>query len=150
MEVTFTLSLPRDGSSVAVVRRITSDALRVLRVAPEAVTDLEVAVSEACSNVLRHAAGDDDYSVRVRVTDDVAIIEVIDAGHGFDSADLGRGDAAPSAERGRGIQLMRALVDRVLFESRPESGTVVHLEKRLDLLGDSPLRQPAGGRHLDS
>lgn len=116
MEVTFTLSLQRDGSSVAVVRRITSD----------------------------------DYSVRVRVTDDVAIIEVIDAGHGFDSADLGRGDAAPSAERGRGIQLMRALVDRVLFESRPESGTVVHLEKRLDLLGDSPLRQPAGGRHLDS
>jgi hypothetical protein len=28
---------------------------------------------------------------------------------------------------------MRLLVDRLAFESRPEEGTVVHLQKRLEL-----------------
>ena len=40
-------------------------------------------------------------------------------------------EAEPSAEDGRGIQLMRALVDEVTFTSRPQVGTVVHLEKQL-------------------
>ncbi len=35
-------------------------------------------------------------------------------------------------ERGRGLVLMRALVDRVGFAPLEERGTVVSLEKRLD------------------
>ena len=51
-----------------------------------------------------------------------------------------------SAERGRGIALMRALADTVSFESRPQAGTVVHLVKRLDLDQSSPLRRLAPRR----
>lgn len=40
-----------------------------------------------------------------------------------------------SAERGRGVALMRALVDSIDFDSDPESGTVVHLVKQLTLAG---------------
>ena len=56
---------------------------------------------------------------------------MIDRGGGFDSTTKGLADAEPSAEDGRGIQLMRALVDKVTFTSRPQVGTVVHLEKQL-------------------
>ena len=55
-----------------------------------------------------------------------------DRGAGFDGSLPGLVDAEPSAEDGRGIQLMRALVDRVTFISRPHKGTVVRLEKELE------------------
>ena len=41
-------------------------------------------------------------------------------------------EADALAEEGRGIHLMRALVDTVVFTSRPHKGTVVHLEKKLE------------------
>jgi hypothetical protein len=44
---------------------------------------------------------------------------------------LGLAEADSTAEEGRGIHLMRALVDKVEFTSRPQTGTVVHLEKAL-------------------
>jgi hypothetical protein len=34
---------------------------------------------------------------------------------------------------------MRALVDRLEFQSRPTDGTVVHLEKRLSWASDAPI-----------
>lgn len=152
MEISFILGLPRDRLSVPVVRRITSDALRVLGADETCVLAIEVAVTEACSNVLKHAASDDDYSVHVGIDDSTVTIEVIDTGRGFDGADLGRGDAEHSAERGRGIQLMRALVDTVRFESRPEKGTVVHLEQSLTFVPGSAMQRLTSGsgeRSLD-
>ena len=49
------------------------------------------------------------------------------------------GDGLHAAERGRGVSLMRALVDNVRFESRPQAGTIVHLVKTLELEENSPL-----------
>ncbi len=43
-----------------------------------------------------------------------------------------------ASEGGRGVGLMRALVDRIEFISKPEAGTVVHLEKTLHLDDDGP------------
>ena len=73
--------------------------------------------------------------------DDCCVIEVIDAGRGFDADQLGHAEADPGAEEGRGILLIRTLVDRVNFRSRPERGMVVHLEKRLRLSEGSPLQR---------
>jgi anti-sigma regulatory factor (Ser/Thr protein kinase) len=47
--------------------------------------------------------------------------------------------ALPTESGGRGIALMEQLMDQTQFESPPESGTVVHLQKRLNLTDDSPL-----------
>jgi hypothetical protein len=41
---------------------------------------------------------------------------------------------------------MRALVDRVHFDSRPSVGTVVHLEKRLEWHDDSVIKTLTEGR----
>ncbi len=146
MQITFTLCLPRDELSVPVVRQIVAQSLGVLGVTPASVSDIEVALTEACSNVLRHSGGDDVYEVLVGLDDAQAVIEVVDTGRGFDAAGLGHTDAVPSAERGRGIQLMRALVDSVHFVQREEKGTVVHLEKRLSWAEDAPIGRLAGAR----
>jgi len=117
--------------------------MEVLGVDMKCQHDLEVALTEACTNVLTHSGPGDDYEVVVGIDDDACVIEVVDKGHGFDSENLGFSDANPSAERGRGIQLMRALVDKVTFTSKPERGTIVHLEKELTWYDGSPAQRLA-------
>ena len=46
-----------------------------------------------------------------------------------------------TAESGRGLDLIRALVDRVKFISKPEEGVIVHLEKELEFDDDHPVRK---------
>lgn len=139
MEIRFTLQLPRDALSVPVVRRVLNSSMRTLGVKEECLADIEVALTEACTNVLDHAAQGDEYEVVAGLNDAACVIEVLDRGHGFDAEKLGHLDAEPTAEEGRGIQLIRALVDRVHFRSRPETGTIVHLEKQLLFEDESPV-----------
>ena len=131
MELKLTLAMPRDEYSVPVARRVLARSLEVLGVEESVVADIELALTEACTNVLDHAAETDEYEVSAGLDGTVCVIEVIDRGGGFDSAAKGLVEADPTAEDGRGIQLMRALVDKVTFTSRPQVGTVVHLEKQL-------------------
>lgn len=134
MVITFSLSLPRDEASVPVVRRLCKSALDDLGVEDSCVGDIELAVTEACTNVLKHAHGTADiYETTVEISDNECTIRVIDSGQGFDANAEGRGEQIDDAEDGRGIFLIRALVDNVRFISRPEEGTIVHLEKSLEL-----------------
>ena len=139
MQITLSLVLPRDGRSVPIARHIAGTALREAGVAEDCIHDTEVALSEACTNVLRHAGPGDEYEVSADVDDQQCTIRVIDTGRGFDAESLRSLRAAASAEEGRGMELMRALVDRAQFVSRPEAGTVVRLEKSLTLRPDSLL-----------
>ncbi len=139
MTIVFTLCLPRDRASVPVVRHLLRSSMDKLGVAPECLSDIELAVTEACTNVLQHSTGHEEYEVSVEVNETMCEIRVTDAGQGFDHESIAP-NAPESAESGRGIQLMKALVDRVHFLSRPEAGTIVHLEKELELQDSSILR----------
>jgi len=129
VQITLTLSLPRDELTVPVARHIASNAMEEIGVDEETVQDIAVALTEACTNVLRHSGPGEEYQVSFEVDEDDCTIRVKDTGRGFDSTSLGMEHADVSAEQGRGIELMRALVDQVRFTSKPEDGTVVHLEK---------------------
>lgn len=140
MNIVFSLNLPKDSTSVPVVRRISREALSSLGVLDGCISEIEVALSEACTNVLKHVEGTEDaYEVTVEVNEQLCEIRVIDTGNGFDHESEGRTHADNAAEGGRGIFLMRAMVDNIEFTSAPESGTVVRLTKKLDLDNDSVL-----------
>lgn len=143
MEIKVTLQLPRDALSVPVVRRVFATSMHTLGVETDCIEDIEVALTEACTNVLDHANGDEEYEVTAQLDGSVCTILVVDTGAGFDAAQLGHSDADPSAEDGRGIQLIRALVDHVHFGSKPDDGTVVRLEKALQFRDGSPIQQLA-------
>jgi serine/threonine-protein kinase RsbW len=130
MEIKFTLALPRDELSVPIVRRILKGSLTTLGVTEDCISDIEIALSEACSNVLKHADGEAEYEVACGVEGTMCRIEVADRGIGFKAQD-DLLEQSMTAEDGRGIALMRALVDGVRFEQKPGDGTVVHLEKQL-------------------
>ena len=141
MEINLGLLLPRDELTIPVARHICRHAMREVGVHEECVGDIEVALTEACTNVLEHSGPGHEYEVQVTMDERACVIRVIDTGRGFDGDAVGHDGSDPAAEGGRGIELMRALVDRVNFEPRAEAGTVVRLEKRLAVHDGSPLRQ---------
>lgn len=133
------LGLPGEALSIPVIRRVLGDALQTLGVADTCVGDIEVAVSEACTNAFDHTGPGDAYEVVAAIDGVNCILKVVDRGAGFDEAVLTGNEESLEAEHGRGIQLMRALVDEVSFDSRPDEGTVVYLQKELSWREGTPL-----------
>lgn len=140
VDMSLGLCLPRDALSVPVVRRIATQSLRSVGFLDEDVDDVELALTEACSNVLKHSKAHEEYEVRTSLTDTVLVIEVLDTGgEGFESHHLGHDDALEEAETGRGIQLMRALVDDVRFSYVAGRGSLVSMTKTLRYDAQSPM-----------
>lgn len=130
-------SLPRESGSVPIVRRLSAQALRAFGVDPDDIHDVELAITEACANVVEHAVDGDSYEVTVELAADHCAITVLDRGSGFDHTTLPEAD--PDSEDGRGIFLMQALVDKLAFTEEPQTGAVVHMVKSLRYDGSHPL-----------
>lgn len=121
------LELPASPEYLAVARERLAAFLARAPIAPEALFDLQVALSEACANVIRHARTP-HFTVRFVLCDKDVTVEVTDQGSGFDPAILDRAAAAGAAP-GHGFRLMRALTDRLDVETT-STGTTVRLVKR--------------------
>jgi len=84
IDVRFCLVFPREALSVPVMRRVLGDTLTRLGVDESSIDDLLLAVTEACTNVLRHAGTTRRYEVMARVGGNRCVLEVLDGGRGFD------------------------------------------------------------------
>jgi serine/threonine-protein kinase RsbW len=129
MRMSVRLNLPREVDSVPAVRRLLRCALATLRVDRQAGADLEIALTEACANVVKHASGAESFEVHLDVGQDHCAIDVVDDGSGFDPA--AASDASPdsASERGRGLFLIRALGENVRMQSSARTGSLIHFEK---------------------
>jgi len=127
--MTVRLDLPREAGSVPAVRRLLRSALAVLHVDHQTGDDLEIAISEACSNVIHHAGGTKSFEVHLEVADHHCAIDVRDEGSGFDPVEAGSESPGASSERGRGLFLIKALTENVRLQSSPRRGSLIHFEK---------------------
>jgi serine/threonine-protein kinase RsbW len=123
------LLLPRERHTVRAARALLERTLRSAGVAPDDVADLAVALSEACSNAVRHADGTPCYRVEILLDAKGCTITVTDEGSGFTAR--GTYMPPPAAEGGRGLALMAALVDRFEIESGTGVGSSLTMYKRL-------------------
>ena len=142
MRMSVRLNLPREVDSVPAVRRLLRCALSILHVDKQSGADLEIALTEACANVVKHAAGAEKFEVRLDVAADRCAIDVVDNGAGFDTAATNAATADSAApdvdgEHGRGLFLIRALSDNVRMSSSPRRGSLIHFEKTFALSGGS-------------
>jgi serine/threonine-protein kinase RsbW len=103
-------------------------ALAVLHIDRKSGDDLEIAITEACGNVVNHAAGE-TFEVSLDVADDRCTIDVRDRGAGFDTDAVETGAPDAGSERGRGLFLIRALSENVRLQSVPRQGSLIHFEK---------------------
>lgn len=83
-DVRFCLVFPRDAISVPVMRHVLGDTLRKLGLHEDSISDLLVAVTEACTNVLQHSGPGRGYEVVAIVGKNRCVLEVVDNGRGFD------------------------------------------------------------------
>ncbi|WP_019632081.1 ATP-binding protein [Actinomadura atramentaria] len=132
MKVVIEMTLPRDAGSAPLARHTLDASLRGLGVGPDARADIALALSEACANVIQHAHASQQYEVRARMDGIRCVVDVIDGGDRVDRASWERADAAPHAENGRGLQLIRACTEQLHISDRMHAdGSVVHFEKSL-------------------
>ncbi|HUQ62530.1 MAG TPA: ATP-binding protein [Acidimicrobiales bacterium] len=144
MRLTLSICLPRDSVSIPVSRHIIRDTLKQIGVTEECLADIAVAQSEACTNVVEHSGPGEEYEISVQIVDDYCIITVTDSGQGFDTSQPSA-EPVVLGEGGRGIDLMKALVDNVHFVTQPGSGTSVFLKKGLHFRDDPVVRRLARG-----
>ncbi|MDY2776817.1 MAG: anti-sigma factor antagonist [Collinsella sp.] len=122
-------SLPiREGmENLGYYRHKVVDMLSTTALSPDECFDTALAVGEALSNAYDHACVKGSTMTVIAFSDRV-VIEVSDRGCGFELAPDEEVEA--SMERGRGIKLMRMLVDSVEVARRVNGpGTVVRLVK---------------------
>jgi serine/threonine-protein kinase RsbW len=70
------------------MRRVLGDTLGRLGLDESSISDLLLAVTEACTNVLRHSGQGRGYEIIARVAGNRCLLEVVDRGRGFDPAAL--------------------------------------------------------------
>ena len=107
-----------------------------------ALYEIQLAVDEACANVVDHAyQGEDtgDIEVSCHLDAQILTVQVRDWGTGFNLAEVEEPDLeAPLEERslgGLGLFLVRQVMDEVQFTSDPEQGNELRMSKRLDIAG---------------
>lgn len=80
MDVKFSLVFPREPLSLGVMRGVLGDTLGALGVAPDCVSDILVAVTEACTNVVVHGGPARAYEVAARVGGSRCELDVVETG----------------------------------------------------------------------
>jgi serine/threonine-protein kinase RsbW len=123
---------PSAPRAVCAARRATRAFARRCGFGQWEISDIVLAVGEACNNAVEHGhVNGGQFTMRCRSDDDGAVtFEIEDSGGGFELD--GKGTALAPSERGvrgLGIFLMRCLMDDVQFTMN-EGGTTVRLMKR--------------------
>lgn len=112
------LTLPSRPENVALVRHVVAALAEALAMPPKLVEDIRLAVTEACTNVVRHAYRGTEGPLEVQVEPAAGCLTVT-------VADRGRGIAPnPDSEGpGLGLPLIAALSSSLEIEHSPETGS---------------------------
>jgi serine/threonine-protein kinase RsbW len=107
------LTIPAKPEYITLARLALSGLSRLRPLSEETLGDLKLAVTEACSNSVRHGYGEDGegvVEVLYELQPDRLVIEVADYGPGFDAAG-DRGNEETLVEGGLGIAIIKAVSD---------------------------------------
>lgn len=122
--VAVALTIPARAEYIALCRLALTGLALTSELSSEVVSDLKLALTEACSNSVRHAYDEGRegvVEVTYKLARDRIEVEVADDGSGFDPDVLERAQQALD-EGGLGIAIIRALTDEVDIGARPNGG----------------------------
>ncbi len=92
--------------------------------------DIALAAQEALKNIIQHACpADNNMHLECTADHDTISVEISDIGTGFDVGEVIDTPVPALANHGRGIPLIKGLMDTVTIVSEQE-GTVVRMEKK--------------------
>ena len=129
------LTIPAKAEYISLCRLALAGISRLRPFPGETLADLKLALTEACSNSVRHAYRDGREGVVEIVYDlrpDRLVIEVADEGSGFEPDEPGAADNGLS-ESGLGIAIIRSLADEFeLARGADGYGSRLRFAKRLE------------------
>jgi serine/threonine-protein kinase RsbW len=127
------LTIPAKAEYIVLSRLALSGLARARALEPALIADLKLALTEACSNVVRHAYKEQpagEVEVRYELDEDKLSVEVVDEGIGFDPAAAAAAAGDELDEGGLGISIIRAIVDELDIKSG-DSGSSLRFTKYL-------------------
>ena len=117
------LTLPARPENVAVVRHVLGAFAEALQLPDPVIEDMRLAVTEACTNVVRHAYADGDpgpVEILIRPEGDTLQVIVSDRGRGIGPSD-------DTAGPGLGLPLIAALTHKLEIAPAGESGSKLQM-----------------------
>jgi serine/threonine-protein kinase RsbW len=129
------LTIPAKAEYIGLCRLALAGLLRVRPISDETLADLKLALTEACSNSVRHAYRDGRpgrVEIVYRLREDALVIEVIDEGEGFVLRDPAA-DGQEIDESGLGLAIIRSLTDDMELVQGADDGrgATLRFTKRL-------------------
>lgn len=109
------------------ISRLICSTLPGLLMEEDFVDNVELAVSEACTNAIRHTRDSNAearVTIRFQVHEDQLIVEVKDRGGGFDLEKVPPPDFEKHPEGGYGLFLIRNVMDEVFYTRGDEYNTL--------------------------
>ena len=127
------LTIPAKPEYILLGRLALSSLARVQPLSDEELSDLKLALTEACTNSVRHAYVDGPGTVEIvyDLRPDRVVVEVTDSGEGFTPPEQREDDSAELAEGGLGIAIIRALADELEIGQRSGGGSRLRFVKLL-------------------
>ncbi|MFH2055894.1 MAG: ATP-binding protein [bacterium] len=128
--------IPSDPAFISVVDEFLESSLRRRGVAEETVADIAICASEIVNNGIQHGNRLDHSKVvtlELEFSDHEVTVTVTDQGEFFDPEKIADPVAAENLLRevGRGVFIVRQLMDRVEITEADSGGTVVSFTKKI-------------------
>ncbi len=138
IEQIFVLQVPSSTENLALIREFVTTVGAQAGLAEIEVANLELAVDEACANVIEHAYGHDatkEVTVSANFDGDTITFVIEDTGNGFDPGQIKQEELesliAKRKDGGLGMRLIKTLMDEVQYEIGPGQKNELRMTKRI-------------------
>ena len=127
---TIKMEIASNPQYVSVIRLTTSGIANKIGFCLEDIEDIKVAVSEACTNAIKHSL-DNKFSVEYTIFENGLTITIIESGKGYDVDSIDVPNLEEPKESGLGLFIIQSLMDEVEIKSNINYGTVIKMTKYL-------------------
>lgn len=131
------IRVPNQTRYLSLIGKIGEDVARTLKRykgdREELAYHLNLVLTEAMANAILHANEDDpekEIHVTITILDQILSVKVYDQGQGFDISKLPSPDFKSLDEHGRGVYIIRSLMDKVTYR-KFNGGHVLEMVKSL-------------------
>ena len=127
---TIKMEISANPEYVSIIRLTTSGIANKVGFCLDDIEDLKVAISEACTNAIKHSL-EDRFTIIYTMIEKGLTIEIIDNGKVYNTKEVSEPDLDNLKESGMGLFIIESLMDKVNVESTEGKGTSIKMTKYL-------------------